>query len=143
MPPSTLGVLCVKYLGLPGSTRSGENARKKSSSGLRPACTNSGSSASRVKPGNVVLSRTISCGRFIRAASISAASMMNELSGSLVLLSGVGTQMMMTSAAPSTSGSADPVSVPALTSGSSVDDGTSLMYETPLLRSCTFSTDLS
>ena len=29
-PPTTLGTLCVWNVGLPGSTRSGENARKKS-----------------------------------------------------------------------------------------------------------------
>src|SRR2546423_10081639 len=36
MPPTTLGVLCVSKSGLPGSMRSGENARKKSTPTLRP-----------------------------------------------------------------------------------------------------------
>ena len=56
---------------------------------------------------------------------MSAASMMNELSGSLVLLSGVGTQMMTTSACSSTSGSAEARSLPDSTSGARAAVGTS------------------
>ena len=60
MPPTTLGVLRVPYFGLPGSTRSGENARKKSSPTFRPVLSSAGSISSRVVPGYVVDSRTIS-----------------------------------------------------------------------------------
>ena len=51
IPPTTFGVLCVFHLPLPGSTRSGENARKKSSPTLRPVSTSAGSISSRVVPG--------------------------------------------------------------------------------------------
>ncbi len=51
MPPTTLGVLRVLYFGLPGSTRSGEKARKKSSPTLRPVLSSAGSISSRVVPG--------------------------------------------------------------------------------------------
>src|SRR5665213_1635175 len=143
MPPRTLGVLWVKYLGFPGSARSGEKAKKKSSSGLRPAWTRRGSSTSRVKPGKVVLSRTTNWGRVMRATIISAASMMNELSGSFVLLSGVGTQMMIASASASTAGSLELDRLPARTSGPSFDEATSLIYETTLAIDGTFDSDLS
>ena len=55
------------------------------------------------------------------------ASMMNELSGSLVLLRGVGTHTRMASACPSTSGSVDAASLPARTRGASELSGMSLM----------------
>ena len=51
MPPITLGVLRVLKRSLPGSTRSGENARKKSSPTLRPVDSSAGSISSRVVPG--------------------------------------------------------------------------------------------
>ncbi len=51
MPPTTLGVLRVFHCGLPGSTRSGENARKKSSPTLSPVPWRAGSNSSRVVPG--------------------------------------------------------------------------------------------
>ena len=37
MPPTTFGTFFVVHFALPGSTRSGENARKKSSPGHKPA----------------------------------------------------------------------------------------------------------
>ena len=88
---------------------------------------NLGSSTSLVKPGNVVLSSTTSCWGRIRSIIRSAAFRMNELSGSLVLLSGVGTQMMMASARPSTSGSVEADSFFSVTSGSTTEVGTSSM----------------
>src|SRR5256885_10352696 len=51
IPPTTLGVFRVLQVGLPGSTRSGENARKKSSPTLRPEPASAGSISSRVVPG--------------------------------------------------------------------------------------------
>ena len=61
MPPITFGVLRVLKRSLPGSTRSGENARKKSSPTLRPVDSSAGSISSRVVPGYVVDSSTTSC----------------------------------------------------------------------------------
>ena len=52
---------------------------------------------------------------------------MNELSGSLVLFSGVGTQMIRASAWPSTSGSIEADSRCSFTSGSTTEVGTSSM----------------
>ena len=63
MPPTTLGVFRVPYVGLPGSTRSGLKARKKSSPTVRPVLSSAGSRISRVVPGYVVLSRMIACPR--------------------------------------------------------------------------------
>jgi hypothetical protein len=51
MPPTTFGVLRVWYFGLPGSTRSGLKARKKSVPTLSPPCSSDGSISSRVVPG--------------------------------------------------------------------------------------------
>ena len=50
-PPTTFGMLCVRNCGLPGSTRSGENASRKSSSSFSPFSSNIGSSTSSVVPG--------------------------------------------------------------------------------------------
>ncbi len=50
-PPSTLGVLRVCQTGLPGSTRSGEKQRKKSSPTRIPLSSSMGSTTSRVVPG--------------------------------------------------------------------------------------------
>src|SRR5690606_24510408 len=90
MPPTTLGVFLVPYLGLPGSTRSGEKARKKSSPTLSPVLSSAGSMISRVVPGYVVLSRMITCP--LRSVDLiaSVAATMNDTSGSLYLDSGVG-----------------------------------------------------
>ena len=51
MPPTTLGVFRMPYVGLPGSTRSGENARRTSSPTRRPARSRMGATTSRVVPG--------------------------------------------------------------------------------------------
>ena len=50
-PPTTFGMLSVWNCGLPGSTRSGLKASRKSSSSLRPRSSNMGSSTSSVVPG--------------------------------------------------------------------------------------------
>jgi hypothetical protein len=60
MPPTTFGVFFVWYTGLPGSTRSGLNARKTSCPTVYPSSSSVGWSSSRVVPGYVVLSSTIS-----------------------------------------------------------------------------------
>ena len=119
VPPTTLGVFLVWNFSLPGSTRSGEKQRKKSSPTLSPDSCSFGRRISRVKPGNVVDSSTMSMSLCRWGLSASAAIMMKPLSGSLVLLSGVGTQMTTTSASPSTFGSVDASSLPDETSGPS------------------------
>ena len=50
-PPTTFGTLWVWNVGLPGSTRSGENARKKSTPALSPVASSSGCTTSSVVPG--------------------------------------------------------------------------------------------
>ena len=50
-PPTTFGTLCVLNVALPGSTRSGENARKKSTPALRPFASSIGCTSSSVVPG--------------------------------------------------------------------------------------------
>ena len=59
-PPTTFGMFLVVYFSLPGSTRSGEKARKTSFPTLNPFPSTIGPRISSVVPGYVVLSRTIS-----------------------------------------------------------------------------------
>ncbi len=65
------------------------------------------------------------------------------MSGSFVLLRGVGTQMMMASAFSSTSGSVEAESFFPRTSGSSKEVGTSSMYDFPALMESTLPAILS
>ena len=51
MPPTTFGTLCVWNVGLPGSTRSGEKARKKSTPTFSPVASSIGCTTSSVVPG--------------------------------------------------------------------------------------------
>src|SRR5665213_3522871 len=60
IPPTTFGVFLVCQNGLPGSTRSGLNARNTSVPILSPAASSLGCMSSRVVPGYVVLSSTTS-----------------------------------------------------------------------------------
>src|SRR5215471_13444120 len=96
-PPTTFGTLCVLNIGLPGSTRSGENARKKSAPAFRPPASSSGLTNSSVVPGYVVDSRITSIPGRRYFATPSTADATNDMSGSFVLRSGVGTQMLMVS----------------------------------------------
>jgi hypothetical protein len=74
IPPMTFGVLYVVQSFLPGSTRSGEKARKKSFPTSSPALSLSiGSRISRVVPGYVVDSRTITIPACMYFASSSVA----------------------------------------------------------------------
>jgi hypothetical protein len=75
MPPTTLGMVRVLNCALPGSTRSGENARKKSRSAFRPVASSAGCTTSSVVPGYVVDSRTISWPGRSEAATASSALM--------------------------------------------------------------------
>ena len=50
-PPTTFGTLCVLNVGLPGSTRSGEKARKKSLPAFSPRASSIGFTSSSVVPG--------------------------------------------------------------------------------------------
>jgi hypothetical protein len=59
-PPTTFGMFFVLYCLLPGSIRSGENARAKSLPASRPPASSAGRTTSSVVPGYVVLSRMTS-----------------------------------------------------------------------------------
>ena len=105
-PPSTLGVLEIVQSLRPGSTRSGEKARKKlapTSRLLGDFSIRRGSNRSSVEPGYVVLSRTTSMPSRSRGDMQRAADAMYETSGSLVLLSGVGTHISTASESATTS----------------------------------------
>ncbi len=58
--PTTLGMVLVLWLLLPGSSRSGEKARNTSSPTLQPPASRIGCTTSRVVPGQVVDSSTTS-----------------------------------------------------------------------------------
>jgi hypothetical protein len=97
-PPTTLGVLRVPYSSLPGSIRSGEKARLKSTPAIRPDSSSSGRTTSLVVPGYVVDSRTtsISGRRWRDTARVAAITAVR--SGPWSEDSGVGTQMTATAA---------------------------------------------
>src|SRR6266545_1021995 len=59
-PDTTFGILTVLNTGLPGSSRSGEKPKKKSSPERKPVDCRIGLTTSSVVPGQVVDSRTIS-----------------------------------------------------------------------------------
>ena len=124
-PPTTFGMVAVVNFWLPGSTRSGEKARKKSSPMRNARDSTRGWMTSSVVPGYVVLSSTISWPRRRWGRSCSTAERMNEMSGSLLFRSGVGTQMTMASASAAASNEVDAVSRPLATSGASVSAATS------------------
>src|SRR5262245_15411702 len=58
-PPTTFGIETSECDGLPGSSRSGLNARKKSPPAFKPDCDKRGKTTVRVVVGYVVLSRAI------------------------------------------------------------------------------------
>ena len=104
MPPTTLGVVLVVQSSRPGSTRSGEKARWKSSPALSPEpSSSSGWTRSRVVPGQVVDSRTTSCPFWSRVAIWRVADSTIVRSGSRCLESGVGSAMRIASTSRRTS----------------------------------------
>src|SRR6185295_10580202 len=113
VPPTTLGVFFVVNFALDGSTRSGENARKKSSPTFSPVASNIGCSSSAVVPGYVVDSSTTSMPGCRYLAICSAAATTYDMSGSLVLRNGVGTQMLTVSSSLRTEKSVVASSMPA------------------------------
>src|SRR6184192_3491885 len=130
-PPTTLGMFVRPNRRLPGSMRSGEKARKNSWPTVSPAAAKRGSSTSSVVPGYVVDSSTMSWpARRMRATSSVAATMW-EMSGSLDFPSGVGTQMMMASAAVSAAIPSATTRRRAVTRGASSSLGTSSTGLTP------------
>ncbi len=82
IPPTIFGVFFVVQSSRPGSTRSGENARWKSSPALSPLFSRIGSSRSRVVPGYVVDSSTTSCPFCRRGTMSSTAPRTTDRSGS-------------------------------------------------------------
>ena len=87
----------------PGSTRSGENARWKSSPAFSPVDSRIGSSCSRVVPGYVVDSSTTRCPSRRRFAISGVAARTIERSGSRCFESGVGSAIRIASAPRSSS----------------------------------------
>jgi hypothetical protein len=77
------------------------------------------------------------------AAIASVALTMKEMSGSLVLLSGVGTHTITASAEAMTDSSVDAVSLPSATRGARTAVGMSSMYDSPFLSSVTLRSSLS
>ena len=99
MPPTTFGVLVMPWAGLPGSIRSGAKARKKSTPAFSPVASNCGriDLAGRAGVGGAFEDDQLAPA----AASRQPARWRRprtEMSGSRVLPSGVGTQMLMMSA---------------------------------------------
>src|SRR6185312_16123329 len=138
MPPSTLGVFLVCQRPLPGSTRSGEKQRKKSSPTCSSRFSNVGSSTSRVVPGYVVDSSTTSWPGRSASATDSVAVTTNDMSGSFVLPNGVGTQIEMTSHSPKRDMSNVASSLPLARSAATSPAATSLMWlPPPFTRSAT------
>ena len=97
-PPTTFGVLRSVKSVRPGSTRSGEKASEKSSPARRPDSSSSGTRCSRVVPGKVVDSSTMSWPRAITPARAREAFSSGPRSGSRLRVSGVGTQTRIASA---------------------------------------------
>ena len=131
MPPTTLGVFLVVQTWLPGSTRSGLKQRWKSSPTSRPDSSSAGSRTSRVVPGYVVDSRTMSCPFRSPPATAWDAERMYDTSGSRVLESGVGTQMETTSHSARRLMSVVASSNPFSRSSATSAEGTSRMWERP------------
>ncbi len=99
IPPTTFGVVFVVQSSRPGSTRSGDIARKKPSPTFRPEpCSRIGCSTSRVVPGHVVDSSTTVCPARSTSATPRVAASTIERSGSRCCESGVGSAMRIASA---------------------------------------------
>ena len=103
IPPTILGTFFVVQFSLPGSTRSGEKARLKSSPTLSPDASRRGSSSSLVVPGYVVDSSTTRCPLRSRFATSSVAAFTIDRSGSRCFESGVGSAIRIASASRSSS----------------------------------------
>ena len=116
-PPTTFGVVLTVKSVRPGSIRSGDIARWKSTPARRPLCSSTGASSSRVVPGYVVDSSTTSWSRCRCGAMAAAAAAMIETSGSRFSESGVGTQIRIARTSATAAGSALAVSMPDSTSG--------------------------
>ncbi len=71
-PPTTFGVFFVLYIRLPGSTLSGENARKKSTPHFKPDFSKMGFNNSSVVPGYVVDSSIINISLCMYGTMLSA-----------------------------------------------------------------------
>ena len=92
-PPTTFGVFLTFQISLPGSTRSGENARKKSVPAFNPLASKIGFTNSVVVPGYVVDCKIINMSfRKIDLTNLAALSIY-ERSGVCALSKGVGTQI--------------------------------------------------
>jgi len=120
VPPTTLGMVVVPYFGLPGSSRSGENARKKSLPALRPEDSRISRTRPSVVPGYVVDSRTMSCPGRSADAMASQVLRTYRISGSRWGVSGVGTQIRIASGSERRKKSSVAVNRPLPTSAASL-----------------------
>ncbi len=103
IPPTTFGTFFVVKSVRPGSTRSGENARKKSSPQTSPDDSSTGWISSRVVPGYVVDSSTTRCPLRSRGAICATALFTMDRSGSRWRDNGVGSAIRIASASRRTS----------------------------------------
>ncbi len=98
VPPTSRGIVLDALAGSPGLTRSGAKARSKSRPAWSPVVSRTSRKAPTVVPGKVVDWRTTSWPAWRCGAMVSAAPMTGRRSGSLVVVTGVGTQTKMASA---------------------------------------------
>ena len=96
--PTSLGTPLLALAGSPGLTRSGANARSKSTPALSPVCSSTSLNGPVVVPGNVVDWRMTSWPARRWPRMVSAADRTGARSGSFVVVIGVGTQTKMASA---------------------------------------------
>ncbi len=109
VPPTSRGIVLDALAGSPGLTRSGAKARSKSGPASSPVDSSTSRNAPTVVPGKVVDWRTTSWPACRCGAIVSAAPMTGRRSGSLVVVTGVGTHTKIASAAsrPASSGTTD------------------------------------
>ncbi len=126
-PPTTFGTSRTRKLWLAGSMRSGAKATAMSSPTCRPLDSSIGTKSSWVVPGYVVLPTTTSWPLRARLVISSRARAMWETSGSFDLVSGVGTQTLITSQRESRLKSVVADRCPASTARAMASSGTSSM----------------
>jgi hypothetical protein len=131
-PPITFGMLCVWYVGLPGSCLSGVYTRKKSSPTLSPdSSSRSRRTTPLVVPGYVVLSSDTRHPRRSNLPTHFALSSTWLRSGDRLSSSGVGTHRTATSYTVDSSTSRTGTSHPSFTCLANFSAGKWLRYDSP------------
>jgi hypothetical protein len=135
-PPTRRGTSFPELAGSPGLTRSGAKARSKSAPARRPVSrSRTARNGPVVVPGKVVDWRTTRCPARRPARTSSAAERTGPRSGSLVGVTGVGTQTNTASAARMASGSGATARKPATRAAARRASGMSSMGELPRVSS--------